>query len=558
MMSSYSNDRDLKAKRRDIIGTLVVASLGGSGIVESATATSDAKQAIIRQGDSEYEISPMENGETIEDFYNYFDVESHTSTNLERSNTSILFLWEGPNGLSFVVIHDKPDDLKGGDATFTFSGLPDDGSWVVRDDNPGNDSYSEASEVEWHWNARHTDGAAFRDISGAEFTIEPHFIQGIDSWELLTGDPSDPERVELNTDQALSISVGGTPDQREFDIRRDEKYELAGQIDNLARDINERPQVANTLNGLEKSLESGDISENKAIEAIERMKLGENVTEELLADFGPETLSTEDSKTLVGNPPEASEYNTAGKIIESGINIVIEAVLSIFPFDKVIDFVPSGLVSKISTAKSKLSKFIDFAVDTLLGSYDDLARQLKRNAEDISQFLLETIRDESISKGSNLAREQTNEVAGIQDTLADLFVGIYEDEVPGVPVEDRLEEFNESFRPTDGSLSLLGDISGAENAASDGINEIKETLDSAKETIDTIGDIIDITGWLGLIAGVLLASGFFSIAGSTLNLALFIFTVAANLLGITTGALSMVEALDEHNNALDGVVNGGA
>lgn len=557
-MGDRHTQRLFLANRRDVLKSAAVASIGGTGLAQTASADSSAEKTItVKQGDERYEVTPLQNGETISDFYNYYNVESHTTTGLERSDTSLLFFWEGPNGLSLVIIHDRADDTGGGDVTFEFEGLPDDGSWVVRDDNPGNDRYIGNSEVDWQWNYWHTDGAAFRDVSGAEFTINPRFFNGIDSWELLSGDASTPERIELDLGSPVTVSVGGTVDRNSFEVVRDEKLALASQVDSLARDFDERPQVVASLDALETGIYSGNLKEETAVEAVERLKLGENVTEELLADFGPETLGTEDPDSLVGNSSDATEYNTALGIVQSGINIITEAVLSFFPFDKVVDYLPSGLVSKIDTAKSKLTKFVDFAVDTLLGSHDELARQLKNNAEDVSQFILETIRDQSITEGSDLARKQTNEVAGIQDSLADLLVGIYEDDVTGTPVEERLEDLNESLTASDGSLSLAGDLEGAQRAADNGIDDIKQTLGEANETTDTISDAIDIVGWLGLIAGALLASGFFSIAGATLNLVLFIFNVAANLLGIATGALAMVEAVDEHNAAIDGVVDGG-
>lgn len=372
----------------------------------------------------------------------------------------------------------------------------------------------------------------------------------------------DPERGEGSGSGRVTIPEDagdgdGDGDASAFAEVREEKLALADQVDSLARDFDERPQVVSTLDALETSVDDGSLDEGTAVEAVERMKLGENVTEDLLADFGPETLGSEDPDTLVGNASDEPEYNTALKIVQSGINIIIEAVLSFFPFDKVLDYLPSGLVSKVDAAKSKLTKFIDFAVDTILGSFDDLARQLKSNAEDISDFIFDEISGEGVSKGANLAREQTNEVAGVQDTLADLLVGIYEDNVPGTPVKDQLTELNDAFAPTDGSLSLSGDLEGAETAARNGTDSVSETLGNAKETTETISDVIDIVGWLGLIAGALIASGFFSIAGATLNLVLFIFNVAANLLGIATGAVAMFEALDEHNSAIDGVINGG-
>lgn len=133
---------------------------------------------------------------------------ANTPTDLERSDVSRLFLYEGPNGLSLVVIHDEPGDGSGGRVTFDFSGLPDSGAWVVPDDPF--DSHSDDG-YHWRWVSCCTDGGAFRGglDDSLPVTIEPTFHDGIDRWEFLSGDPRDPDVTILDRSESVTISLGG-------------------------------------------------------------------------------------------------------------------------------------------------------------------------------------------------------------------------------------------------------------------------------------------------------------------------------------------------------------
>lgn len=170
---------------------------------------------VVEQSDGrQIEITPLSNSQTIETFYGYerdSHPHAHTTTDISRSNVSELFLWDGPNGLSLVMLHDRRYDSGGGDVTFRFSGLPDDGEWVIRDDDPGNDTYFSRNRVEWHWGSTHTDGGVFRDVSQATITIDPSFYNGIDSWQVLSGSTLEPDRYELSLDDPVTVKPKSTP-----------------------------------------------------------------------------------------------------------------------------------------------------------------------------------------------------------------------------------------------------------------------------------------------------------------------------------------------------------
>ncbi|MFW5978239.1 MAG: cell surface glycoprotein related protein, partial [Halohasta sp.] len=74
----------------------------------------------IVQGDQEFEVEPIKGAVPVEEFYDYRypyqsresdswgrSFSSHGTTDYQRDDTSVLMLYEGPNGVSLVAVHDK-------------------------------------------------------------------------------------------------------------------------------------------------------------------------------------------------------------------------------------------------------------------------------------------------------------------------------------------------------------------------------------------------------------------------------------------------------------------
>jgi hypothetical protein len=181
-----------------------------------------ARKVAIKQGDRTVEVVPLSNGQSIERFYDYGDAEINSPLPVAKSDTSRLFLWSGPNGLSLVVLHDEPRDGSGAAVSFEFSGLPNRGSWVVEDD--GNDFFRTGGPTspDWTWNNDNTDGGAFRGgLTNSTITIEPKFNEqadvnpltpgSIDRWEVVTGRATDPRNESLALDEPITIRVPDDP-----------------------------------------------------------------------------------------------------------------------------------------------------------------------------------------------------------------------------------------------------------------------------------------------------------------------------------------------------------
>lgn len=292
--------------RRDVLTLLgaTVTSAAAAGTAHGrpvsnsigATQSSVAEVSVtVEQGNDTFELTALENGETIEQFYDYGNNESNTTTNLETSDTSQLFFWNGPNGLSLVVLHDKPDDGSGAACTFTFEGLPTDaGEWVIQDDSGDFTSITDTT-VDWSWNQFKTDGGAFRGglDQGFEITITPAFNDAankeplspgrITDWEALSGDPADPERIALTLDEPVTIRSEGVGVQSLIDTKR-------GQIEQL-RGLYQRPfdgsvdasrvdeQAEDILDEIETRLDESTEADRTQFErALNRMVAAETAT----------------------------------------------------------------------------------------------------------------------------------------------------------------------------------------------------------------------------------------------------------------------------------------
>ncbi len=198
---------------------------------------------VIQQGDQCHELVPLSSDETVEEFYDYRNHVTHPSapdedrqyssygtTHLQESDTSILFLHEGADGLSLVIVHDElHGGTDGGSATFEIAGLPADGEWVVEDDNypsAEDDTFDHGdgwSEITWIWQTDRTDGAAFNGGLDEPFSIaiEPAFNDeandrwtddgyggDITEWNALSGATENPDRIDLSLDEPIVIRSG--------------------------------------------------------------------------------------------------------------------------------------------------------------------------------------------------------------------------------------------------------------------------------------------------------------------------------------------------------------
>lgn len=176
----------------------------------------------IVQGDQVVSVDPIQGADSVEEFYDYRhphvgsrddpywgrSFSSLGTTSLQQDDASILMLYEGPDGVSFVAIHDKYYEEQergttGGSVSWTMSGLPEDGEWAVIDDEygwlttnatkddlfyldsdhragaPGNDGEPPDDAdalLSWVWLTGRSDGVAYRGLGqDVSITVDPAF-----------------------------------------------------------------------------------------------------------------------------------------------------------------------------------------------------------------------------------------------------------------------------------------------------------------------------------------------------------------------------------------------
>lgn len=213
-------------------------------------------QFVLVQGDRCVQIRPINGRVTVKKFYNYHLPAKYASdengaivgnpkyvsagtTDLQRANTSLTFLYRGPKGLSLVFIHGSVRHPGGGAATFRISGLSKDGKWVVKDDYYRDPATGERADsnydwwrvngtthrIDWTWGDSGTDGGAFRAL-GKDFmvTVLPAFNEAatlyeryyegkITDWQFLSGGDRTKERISLDLSQPIRITTGECPDR---------------------------------------------------------------------------------------------------------------------------------------------------------------------------------------------------------------------------------------------------------------------------------------------------------------------------------------------------------
>lgn len=204
-----------------LIGSLSVPVVYADDHTES---TGHDRSYQIVQGDQVISVAPVDGEESVEAFYDYHHphVESRADPQWGRSfssegtgeyqqdDTSVLLLYEGSEGVSLVALHDRyhetqADGTPGGSLSWTVSGLPNGGEWVVIDDEygwytsettkddifyvdpahqnsaPGTDGEPPGDAdalLSWVWTTGRNDGVAYRGLdSNASITIDPGFNQ---------------------------------------------------------------------------------------------------------------------------------------------------------------------------------------------------------------------------------------------------------------------------------------------------------------------------------------------------------------------------------------------
>jgi hypothetical protein len=211
----------MKVRKVNILGlflllTVVVLLLPATGLAQQ-----EEGFFAVSQGESQYQVTPLESSTAAADFYGY--VGSTSSTGLEEPNTAVLFLYRNTaNGqLSLFVLLGGGSGTQGS-ASMTLSGIPAGAAFQVQDDvSDFRDTWSltiPTGSVSWTWSAGLGDGMVLGPL-GDEFDLSlfPQFTSGITQVEFLTGSLVAPQPIQLDlTDPIIISATGNQPPQAAF------------------------------------------------------------------------------------------------------------------------------------------------------------------------------------------------------------------------------------------------------------------------------------------------------------------------------------------------------
>ncbi|AHZ22396.1 hypothetical protein C439_08085 [Haloferax mediterranei ATCC 33500] len=219
----------------------------GSQAGATHTKTGTHREYRVKQGDREFEIGLLAGDTPVKELYDLRIPDWYSGDNgatdpgegpyyeslglgylLEEPST-VLFLYDGPDGLSLVALHGGSGD--GGSVTWRLTGVPTDADWLVKDDlytypdgEPADSNYDRWNVsgsdhvIDWTWRGGRTDGGVLGYLSGEfEITIHPayntdatlygqYYSGEVTTWHVLSGEWDSLTRQSLNLHETVTIT----------------------------------------------------------------------------------------------------------------------------------------------------------------------------------------------------------------------------------------------------------------------------------------------------------------------------------------------------------------
>ena len=165
----------------------------------------------VSQGETQVQITPLENPGGAGDFYGYAG--SVAKTGFEEANTAVMFLYRDTvsGDLSLFVLLGGPNGTAGA-ASLTLNGVPTGADFLVRDDIfDFRDTWNltpPTGDASWTWDDGFSDGMVLGPL-GSEFslTLFPQFTTGITQVKFLSGSINDSQEVSLNLNDPIIVAA---------------------------------------------------------------------------------------------------------------------------------------------------------------------------------------------------------------------------------------------------------------------------------------------------------------------------------------------------------------
>lgn len=330
------------------------------------------------------------------------------------------------------------------------------------------------------------------------------------------------------------------------------KLELAGQIDDISQSIVEQPMVEMTLDDLANGIERGDVEVSRAISAVQRMILGEDLTELSLAGLNPVAVSSpEDSDSRVGEPsssPAAKDsFNIAGALVGNTLQLAVGVLFALAGLKSVVAW-----LSKFTSRADDAIDFLNTAITTIFGAIPFIDERIEDAANLLSGQLEEKAKD-----GETDGEDLYESVAGDVENLIDPFTNEIMAELEG-GFETNLEVFDRDLGLNDdGVFAFEGDDAGALEAAATARREIIASLEQVKNELEVTGFVSKVAGLMAIGGAFLSVTGIFTAVGTALGILGAFFSLSFTFLGCVSAADGLFTVRGFHNSGLDAIVQGG-
>lgn len=361
---------------------------------------------------------------------------------------------------------------------------------------------------------------------------------------------------------ALDPQGGGAPGSG-LDAVVDRKLALADSVDeNGLGYLADRAQVEPALDGLDSAVSDGDLAEAEATEAVERMILGEQVTDAVLAGAGP---GSSEHLAIDTNISKLTAQNAVNPVIE-----LLFAGLSVVRAARHIPFVGG--------AAKRAANFIADLVADVAGKFSrSLERLIRRQGEDAGFAILNEVESRAKDRGKPIAEDEyveARDASGapfIEDNSQVIFRDFLFSEEYDLqgnhtePLDEPLADLIESLDAEPDGPEHDGDDAAAREANERALEDIADIYEGVDEAL-TDSLIASILKHIGILTGVLALVAFIAGVTGVGTAAGAVAGVAAGLLAVGvgvplsmaqwgTGSVGILAARYRHQNALPEIVS---
>jgi WD-40 repeat-containing protein len=316
-------------------------------------------------------------------------------------------------------------------------------------------------------------------------------------------------RVNLGTLGHHHVWAGEDPPDP-LDQKVNLKLALAEDLDSWSVALDEYTEVEPLLNNIVSAVDSGDLDQATAEEAVTRLLYGEQATAHVLQLTGP-----------AQKPDPAPEFDLTKEIVrvlfDVGVSIALSAIAVKKRLAQHLNVVDPGAIDHLDPEDvDKLLTIIDSidftatmqAIANLMLP-EDKAQEIITEFESIAGDIVGEIDDDVLETGEEIKAAIEDAYDGVLETFALPLRDKLETggnplpfiEQPGL--DDHLDELHGAFTVNGIQSGLQGDLAGAQQGLNEGKNDIQNRAESIEGWITGLDEAADYFTLLGNIPVVL-------------------------------------------------------